>query len=90
MRILHMIALTDEEVELLYDALDAANDRYEQYKDDYEEDLEHVTSNTERNEVKRGLEKARQDIALTASLNRDFQPLIKAIRKGKTEKRREK
>lgn len=77
----YMVGLTPDEIELLYDALDAVNDRYEGYKDDQEEDLELGTSGETREEVAEALEKTRADLELTEKLTADFQPLIKEIRR---------
>ena len=62
-----LVMLSAVEIEALYDALDARNDRFEQWKKDAGPD--------EIDPVK-----LEADLDVTSRLEKDFQPLIRAIR----------
>jgi hypothetical protein len=59
------MVVTPAEFEMLYDALDALNDRYEQFAEDPKSD------NPER---------AQKDLIALGKLDKEFQPVIKQIR----------
>lgn len=67
----YVVVLSAEEVELLYDALDARNDRFEDWLRGIGCDQPPTDEEKERFE---------EELAKNTKLNDDFQPLITAIR----------
>lgn len=82
MKRLHILAFTDEEIELLYDALDALEDRFETYQQKYEDTLELLHPHPEEaQEAREGIKRLDEDLERVAQLTEEFQPLIKEIRR---------
>lgn len=69
----YVIALAPEEVELIYDALDARNDRLERWEQDLD-DREPEDVEARKRIV--------EDLAANTKLTQDFHPLVVSIREA--------